>query len=74
MAEDTGTVRTIVKKITLGVPIRKVTGAQAQGISDLTDVSNETAKEHDLFQYQIETEKFEKTSRPAGLRIWGGQF
>ena len=31
--------RTQVKKITIGTPIRKVTGAAAQGLNDLTDVN-----------------------------------
>lgn len=31
---------TYIKKITVGVPIRKVTGAAAQTAADLTDVAN----------------------------------
>ncbi len=32
--------KTFIKKITVGVPIRKVTGAEAQTLSDITDVSS----------------------------------
>lgn len=32
--------KTFIKKITVGVPIRKVTGAEAQTLSDITDVTS----------------------------------
>lgn len=35
---ETPPVQTHVRKITVGTPVRKVTGAQAQTLNDLTDV------------------------------------
>lgn len=68
--------RTIVKKITLGVPVRKVTGAQAQGIEDLTNVedvpANVTAGV--LLQYNEDTTKYEPRADLTGITIYGGTF
>ena len=68
--------RTIVKKITLGVPVRKVTGAQAQGIEDLINVedvpANVTAGV--LLQYNENTTKWETRDELTGITIYGGTF
>lgn len=68
--------RTIVKKITLGVPVRKVTGAQAQGIEDLINVEDEPANIGPgvLLQYNENTTKYEPRNDLTGITIYGGTF
>lgn len=68
--------RTIVKKITLGVPVRKVTGAQAQGIEDLTNVEDEPSNIGPgvLLQYNENTTKWETRDELTGITIYGGTF
>ena len=66
--------RTIVKKITLGVPVRKVTGAAAQAIGDLTDVDTSSLADKGILQYNINTSKFEVTTAPTGLTLSAGNF
>lgn len=66
--------QTIVKKITLGVPIRKVTGAAAQTIGDLTDVDTSALADKGVLQYNINTGKFEVTTAPTGLTLSAGNF
>tara|TARA_A200000159_G_scaffold87414_2_gene80956 strand:+ start:640 stop:855 length:216 start_codon:yes stop_codon:yes gene_type:complete len=66
--------RTIVKKITLGVPVRKVTGAAAQAIGDLTDVDTSGLIDKGVLQYNINTAKFEVTTAPTGLTLSAGNF
>jgi hypothetical protein len=68
--------RTIVKKITLGVPVRKVTGAQAQGIEDLINVEDEPANISPgvLLQYNENTTKYEPRDDLTGITIYGGTF
>jgi len=66
--------RTIVKKITLGVPVRKVTGAAAQAIGDLTDVDVTGLADKGILQYNINTGKFEVTTAPTGLTLSAGNF
>ncbi len=66
--------RTIVKKITLGVPVRKVTGAAAQAIGDLTDVDTSSLADKGVLQYNINTAKFEVTTAPTGLTLSAGNF
>ena len=66
--------RTIVKKITLGVPVRKVTGAAAQAIGDLTNVDTSRLADKGILQYNINTSKFEVTTTPTGLTLSAGNF
>lgn len=66
--------QTIVKKITLGVPIRKVTGAAAQAIGDLTNVDISALADKGILQYNINTGKFEVTTAPTGLTLSAGNF
>ena len=42
---------TLVKKITVGVPIKKVTGAAAQTIGDLTDVDTSALTNDGILQF-----------------------
>jgi hypothetical protein len=65
---------TLIRKITIGTPVRKVTGAQAQTLGDLTDVSLTGIKQHDLIQFNAATGKFENTTEPDGLFLTGGTF
>jgi len=57
------TQQTLVKKITVGTPIRRVIGAQAQGLDDLTDVKIRAAKNQDLMSYNYSTDQWENTDQ-----------
>ena len=65
---------TLVKKITVGVPIRKVTGAAAQVIGDLTDVDTSALVNDGILQYNSSSGKFEVTTLPQSLTFSGGTF
>jgi hypothetical protein len=65
---------TLVKKITVGVPIRKVTGAAAQVIGDLTDVDTSALVNDGILQYNSSSGKFEVTTLPQSLTFNGGSF
>ena len=67
-------IQTHVRKITIGTPVRKVTGAQAQAIGDLTDVDTSALKDKGILQFNINTGKFEVTTAPTGLTLGGGNF
>lgn len=71
---ETPPVQTHIRKITVGTPVKKVTGAQAQRIGDLTDVNTAGIKANDILQYQEETGKFIVTTEPDGLELDGGEF
>lgn len=68
--------RTIVKKITLGVPVRKVTGAQAQGVEDLTNIEDipEFVQPGVILQYNPDTTNYEPRNELTGVTIYGGTF
>ena len=68
--------RTIVKKITLGVPVRKVTGAQAQSIEDLLNVEDDVLyiQSGVFLQYNADTAKYEPRVDLTGVTIYGGTF
>ena len=72
MADDV--VQTHIRKITIGTPVRKVTGAAAQAIGDLTDVDTSSLIDKGILQYNINTAKFEVTIAPTGLTISAGNF
>lgn len=65
---------TLVKKITVGVPIKKVTGAAAQTIGDLTDVDTSALTNDGILQFNTATGKFEVTTLPQSLTFTGGSF
>ena len=65
---------TLVKKITVGVPIRKVTGAAAQVIGDLTDVDTSALVNDGILQFNSSSGKFEVTTLPQSLTFNGGSF
>lgn len=66
--------QTLIRKIIVGTPIRKVTGAQAQTINDLTDVNITGVKANDVLAYNAATGKWENTTEPDGLFLSGGTF
>lgn len=72
MAEDTA--RTQIARVIIGTPIRKVTGAQAQTLNDLTDVNVTGIDNKHILQYNEVTGKWENTLAPSGLTIFGGTF
>jgi hypothetical protein len=49
------TQRTIVRKITVGIPIRRVTGASAQRMNDLLDVNITSVQDDHILQYEAST-------------------
>ena len=65
---------TRVKKITVGVPIKKVTGAAAQTIGDLTDVDTSALTNDGILQFNSSSGKFEVTTLPQSLTFTGGSF
>ena len=68
------TEQTFVKKIIIGTPVRKVTGAQAQTLCDLTDVLCVDHEDGDILEYDLATEKFHLVRNPRSLTIQGGTF
>lgn len=69
---ETPPVQTHIRKIVVGTPVRKVTGAQAQRIGDLTDVNTAGISNNDILQFQASTGKFIVTTEPDGLTINAG--
>ena len=67
-------VQTHIRKITVGTPVRKVTGAQAQSIGDLTDVDLSGNSNFAILQFNIASGKFEATNEPDGLEFDAGTF
>ena len=72
MADDV--VQTQIRKITIGTPLRKVTGAAAQTIGDLTNVDTSSLANNGILQYNINTGQFEVTLAPTGLTLSAGNF
>tara|TARA_B100000900_G_C20395129_1_gene640326 strand:- start:479 stop:700 length:222 start_codon:yes stop_codon:yes gene_type:complete len=68
------TEQTFVKKIIIGTPVRKVTGAQAQTLCDLTDVLCADHEDGDLLEYDLATQKFHLVRNPRQLIIQGASF
>ncbi len=71
---ETPPVQTHIRKITVGTPVKKVTGAQAQAIGDLTDVNTAGIKNFDILQFEEATGNFIVTTEPNGLELDGGEF
>ena len=44
--------KTLVRKITIGTPIRRVVGAQAQRLDDLLDVQIRDLEDDHMLQYE----------------------
>jgi len=66
--------RTQVKKITIGTPVRKVIGAQAQGLNDLTDVNfPEALVDKVILVYNVNTGKFEPAGVVEGVLVYAGE-
>ena len=61
--------KTLVKKITVGIPIAKVVGAQAQSLNDLTDVTITGLQDDHVLQYNASSGRWEN----VGL-VTGGTF
>lgn len=71
---ETPPVQTHIRKITVGTPVRKVTGAQAQTLGDLTNVDLSNLSANAIIQYNSATGKFEATIEPDGIEINAGSF
>lgn len=63
---------THIKKITIGTPVKKVTGAAAQGIGDLTDVSIVAESNGNILAYNAATGKFQSTNALTDIIISAG--
>jgi len=63
---------THIKKITIGTPVKKVTGAAAQGIGDLTDVSIVAESDGNILAYNAATGKFQSTNALTDIIISAG--
>ena len=70
--EDVG--QTIVKKIVVGTPLRRVTGTSAQELCDLIDVFCLGKEDGDIIEFDVITEKFYLRRDPRKLIIRGGTF
>lgn len=70
---ETPPVQTHIRKITVGTPVRKVTGAQAQGLDDLTDVTfGDALADKVILVYNNSTGKFEPVDIVEGLVVYAG--
>lgn len=61
--------QTLVKKITIGTPVRRVVGAQAQRLDDLLDVRIRNLEDDHVLQYNQATGLWENVEL-----ISGGEF
>ena len=71
---DQPPVQTHVRKILIGTPVKKVVGAAAQAIGDLTDVDTSGLTDDGILQFNFATGKFEVTTLPQTLTFSGGSF
>ena len=58
--------QTLVRKITVGTPVRRVIGAQAQTLGDLTDVQLSGVQPGDVLEYDPATNKWVNKSVISG--------
>ena len=58
--------QTLVRKITIGTPIRKVSGAAAQRLDDLLDVQIRDLADGELLQYEASTERWKNVPFISG--------
>lgn len=63
MAEGT---KTLVRKITIGTPVRRVVGAQAQRLDDLLDVQIRDLEDDHVLQYEASTGLWKNVDLLAG--------
>ena len=63
---------THIKKITIGTPVKKVTGAAAQNVGDLIDVVVLNESDGNILAYNAATGKFETTNALSDLIIAAG--
>ncbi len=61
--------KTLVRKITIGTPVRRVVGAQAQRLDDLLDVQIRNLEDDHILQYEATSGLFKN----VGL-VTGGTF
>ena len=61
--------KTLVRKITIGTPVRRVVGAQAQRLDDLLDVQIRNLEDDHILQYEASSGLFKN----VGL-VTGGSF
>jgi hypothetical protein len=58
--------QTLVRKITVGTPVRRVVGAQAQTLTDLLDVNLRNVQDGDAIVYDAATGKWKNESSISG--------
>lgn len=63
---------THIKKITVGTPVRKVTGAAAQEVGDLTNINVDSVNDGNLLVYRASTGKWTSLHLVDGIIISGG--
>ena len=63
---------THIKKITIGTPVKKVTGAAAQTIGDLTDIQIVGESDGNILAYNAATGKWISTNSLKDLIIAAG--
>lgn len=61
--------KTLVRKITIGTPVRRVVGAQAQRLDDLLDVQIRNLEDDHILQYEASSGLWKN----VGL-VTGGTF
>jgi len=65
---------THIKKITIGTPVKKVTGASAQTLGDLTDVEISGESNGNMLVYNASTGKFQSTNILTDIILAAGGF
>ena len=63
---------THIKKITIGTPVKKVTGAAAQTLGDLTDITLVAESNGNILAYNASTGKWTSTNSLSDLIIAAG--
>jgi len=58
--------QTLVRKITVGTPVRRVVGAQAQRLDDLLDVKIQLPQNGDILMFNPDTNTFENIPEVSG--------
>lgn len=58
--------QTLVRKITVGTPVRRVVGAQAQRLDDLLDVKIQLPQDGNILMFNPDTNTFENVPEVSG--------
>ena len=58
--------QTLVRKITIGTPVRRVVGAQAQRLDDLLDVKIQLPQDGNILMFNPDTNTFENIPEVSG--------